>query len=298
MSKIKLDKLVDVNSSTIKKVGFSGNQTFIEFAKGGVYRYDDTTQNDFDELVKAESVGKHFHSNYKKFDYAKLEGVSLEKNKRTVIGLAGVKTSGKSTVAGIIRNNIGNVNESALADKLKNVSAEVFNVPRNYFDDQDKKEVPLESPRILTLQLITAVVAGFNSLDKITPDIQKKYMELNGMVLDTPRKIAQIVGTEILRLLGSDIHCENVKIHDDGITIISDLRFPNEFEYFTNNPDVNFIPFYLQREVAEAQVGPNSHSSETSVFLFNKKCIGIDNNGSLENTQEQVLKALKERGVL
>lgn len=303
---ITVDTLQNVQSSTIKTVGFSSekSKTFVEFKNGGLYQYDKTSKDDFDKLVKAESIGKHFASNFKnKFDYVKLDNTKLEvlnplPNKKTVIGLAGVKTSGKSTVANIIKKHLKEVNESALADKLKNVSADVFLISRNYFDDQDKKEVPLEEPRILTVADILKIVEMFGATSKITPEIREKYHELAGMVLDTPRKIAQIVGTEILRLLGTDIHCENVKVFDSGVTIISDLRFPNEFDYFMNSKEVNFIPLYLQRQLAESQVTPQSHSSETSVFLFNKKCIQIDNNNSLESTESQVLQVLKDRGVL
>jgi hypothetical protein len=211
--------------------------------------------------------------------------------KKIVIGITGVKTSGKSTVANILKRTLSGAKESALADKLKDVSSRVFLVPRNYFDDQELKESKLEEPRILTMTDIEQIIDSFNSLNKVTPEIREKLHEICGMELDTPRKIAQIVGTEVLRLLGEDIHCRNVELHE-GITIVSDIRFPNEFNFFRNNEDLEFIPLYISRKEAESKVSSGSHSSETSVFLFKDECNKIDNDGSLTNTQAQVLSLL------
>ena len=61
-----------------------------------------------------------------------------------VIGLIGPKTCGKSTVTAIL-DEFYNVREAALADKLKNVSAEVFGMRREQLDRQDMKEVDYRS---------------------------------------------------------------------------------------------------------------------------------------------------------
>ena len=206
--------------------------------------------------------------------------------KQVVIGLSGVKTSGKSTAADIITELIGgNIKESALAGKLKDVSAEAFGLTRDHFDNQDIKEVPFpEGPKIVTLYMIQEILLSFNT--PLTEDLKEVYYE-NGvinMMLGTPRKIAQIVGTEVLRATGNeDIHCENMSMNEGGITIVSDLRFPNEFNYFDNNTNINFIPLYIQRDEAESIVTEFSHPSERCVFEFSKKCIKIPNNSSLDN---------------
>jgi hypothetical protein len=218
---------------------------------------------------------------------------------KTIIGLAGVKTSGKSTVAKIIKQAMPdqNVTESALADKLKNVCAHVFSVPRESFDRQDLKEVPfIDGPKELTEESILGVLFGFD-VRMNQGEFYDKYRNIIGTKLDTPRKIAQIVGTQILRETGNEnIHCENVELSDD-IVIISDLRFPNEFNYFNNSDEFNFIPLYIQRDEAESKVTANSHASETSVFLFSDKCSKLDNNGTIEDLSAQVWSKLLELGL-
>ena len=217
---------------------------------------------------------------------------------KMVIGLAGVKTSGKSTVANIIKNILKHeqVTETALADKLKNVCSVVFNVPRNYFDDQKLKEVCLEKPILLTVSDINKVMQLYNIFDNTTPENIKKIQGNAGFLLETPRQIAQIVGTEILREVGDeDIHCKNVKL-SEKITIISDIRFPNEFDYFNRLDNTFFLPLYIQRDEAEKHVTDKSHSSETSVFKFSHKCIKINNNKDLQNLENQIRTNLLIRG--
>jgi hypothetical protein len=215
---------------------------------------------------------------------------------KIVIGLVGVKTSGKSTAANIIKNILGeNVIESALADKLKKASSEVFGVPRWAFDSQLLKERQFIFPRTLGRNEIESVLSMFG----ITPtdELMSRYSKVTGMELNSPRQIAQIVGTEILRNAGDeDIHCKNVNL-SDKITIISDIRFPNEFSYFKNLSNAYFLPFYIQRDEAENKITPDSHSSETSVFMFRDKCIKINNNDGLQDLEKQIKSHLRCTGL-
>lgn len=216
-----------------------------------------------------------------------------------VIGLAGVKTSGKSTVANIIKALLTeNVKESALADKLKNTCSEVFDIPREYFDNQALKELDLSHFRVLDLNAIEQILIKF----KVNPtnDLLQTYMTrgIEGSILESPRKIAQIVGTEILREAGDEeIHCKNVELNNNGITIISDIRFPNELNYFNNLPNTIFIPLYVQRDEAEKKIDENSHSSEKMIFTFSNRCIKLSNNSNLYDLKNQVGKILLEKGL-
>ena len=207
---------------------------------------------------------------------------------KTIIGLAGVKTSGKSTVANMIKEFVAEAHEVALADKLKNTCAKVFNLKREQFDKQNLKEVPFDNPKLLDHERIEQILKAFNI--EPSDELMNYFYEygIEGTTLESPRKIAQVVGTEVLRAAGNDdIHCENLKL-DKDILIVSDVRFPNELNYFNKLNSVKFIPIYIQRDEAEKHVDENSHPSEKSVFEFSDKCIKLDNNGSLRNTELQV----------
>jgi energy-coupling factor transporter ATP-binding protein EcfA2 len=216
-----------------------------------------------------------------------------------IIGLTGVKTSGKSTVANIIKTVLQeNTKEAALADKLKNTCSEVFDVPREYFDRQDLKELYLSKSRVLDLNAIEQILNKF----KINPtnDLLQSYITngIEGLFLESPREIAQIVGTEVLRGAGDEeIHCKNVELNNNGITIISDIRFPNELNYFNNLPNTMFIPLYIQRDEAERKINETSHSSERLVFTFSDKCIKLSNNSDLYSLKSQIKQILTEKGL-
>lgn len=226
---------------------------------------------------------------------------------KLIIGLAGVKTSGKSTVANIIKNIMGdlglgfNVQESALADKLKNVCSLVFDVPRENFDRQELKETSFDISKKLTESKIISILEMFNiePTDILIGEYYKN--RIVDMQLISPRQIAQVVGTEVLRATGDeDIHCKNLNLNENGITIVSDLRFPNEFNFFNRSKlmGYDFLPLYIQRDEAEKHVTTNSHPSETSVFKFCDKCIEISNNNSLAHLERQIIEILSVNGYL
>ena len=210
-----------------------------------------------------------------------------------VIGLIGPKTCGKSTVTAIL-DEFYNVREAALADKLKNVSAEVFGMRREQLDRQDMKEVDFEEPKELSSERISKVLEGFGvNIDSFKdPVLMQTYREfykpITGRMLRSPREVAQIIGTEVLRFVDQDIHCKNVRISNDSFTVVSDVRFSNEYSYFNNLNNVKFIPLYIQRDLAEAQVKPDSHISEREFMEFRDKCFKVNNNGDLKDTERQV----------
>ena len=166
-------------------------------------------------------------------------------NNKVVIGITGVKTAGKNTVCDMFKKYIPNVEEVALAKKLKDVCAEVFDKPRDSFDCQVLKEKNFDSPITLNERHISEILVKFGHNTTISKT-KEDFKEILSMELDSPRRIAQIVGTEILRSLGNpDIHCEKMEMSDKGVSIITDIRFENEFEFFSKRY-LNFIPIYVQ----------------------------------------------------
>lgn len=75
---IYVDKLSKVESSNIDLIGFDNGSTFIKFNNGNLYRYPNTTVEEFTALSEAESVGKEFFKSFKKKEeFALLDNTEL-----------------------------------------------------------------------------------------------------------------------------------------------------------------------------------------------------------------------------
>lgn len=216
---------------------------------------------------------------------------------RTIIGLTGVKGSGKTTCFNAIKKVYPEAREIMLAGRLKNACSEVFGIPRNHFDDPAVKEKELEKLVVLDEKNTAALIHFFGE----QPDFDKHIRPHLNKVLHSPRQIAQYVGTEVLRRVDELIHCKGavLDLPHEGVFVVTDIRFWNEYDFFDNNEEVRFFPFYISNYAAEAVASKDSHASEKYVLEIAKKCQKIDNNGSLPEFEGRVLDAVKflNRGI-
>jgi hypothetical protein len=212
------------------------------------------------------------------------------------IGIVGVKTSGKSTAANIIKDFFLStqkpVFETAFAEKIKQTCSKTFILPKNLFDDQRYKEKTFNRyvTPILTKEKIETILKAYN-LD--SSQVEKEYGHLLNKRLQTPREIAVVVGTEILRKKDENIHLKNMLLKKDNINIVSDLRFANEYNYLKKIP--NFLCFYINRIEAEKKINKNSHISETELFSFCHECILINNNSDVDSLKRQIVNILERK---
>lgn len=209
---------------------------------------------------------------------------------KTVIALVGAKGAGKTTAFNTIKE-ILDVQEVTLASKLKDVSAQVFDIPREHFDSHKYKEKDLDTPVFLTSE---ALVKVFNAYD-VSPDFDKLVRQHIGQVLHTPRQIAQYIGTEVLRTYNPDVHCfEAVKSVTKDVGVVTDMRFPNEYNYFDKNyPEFHLL--YIQNNGAENEAAKDTHASEAYLKELAKLADRtIPNNSSVQEFQAAVKGYLKE----
>lgn len=204
-----------------------------------------------------------------------------------LIGITGVKGSGKDTAFSFIKSDFPTSIQLSLAGKLKTVCSEVFDIPSNFFHDQNLKEKEFEDLIVLEEETMLACIKKYKSITDYSYD--SHIRPLLGHVIYTPRQLLQTIGTDLLRNINDEVHCNevNLLIKDPGIYVLTDVRFINEFEYFKNRQANNFIPLYVKREAAE--LNTDGHASEQEILSIGKMSTMIPNNGTLAEFRARVL---------
>jgi hypothetical protein len=178
-----------------------------------------------------------------------------------LIGLIGAKGAGKTTAFKIIQS-VMDVEEITLAKKLKEVCSSIFSIPRDHFDDHRYKEKNLEVPVYISQKALNQIYKAYG-IDIQGLDYNTHFRVHIGKILNTPRQIAQYAGTEILRSIDEMIHCKNaVPVSDKKVGIITDLRFPEELDYFYNN-STRLRLIYISNLRAENYSKADTHVSES-----------------------------------
>ena len=198
---------------------------------------------------------------------------------KTIIAFAGAKESGKSTSAILLKSILDTqTKEIAFAAHLKNTCAQVFNIDINYFLDTKLKETELENYVHLNK---TALLNIFKLFDLMDIDYDKYIRPHISRVFSTPRALLQYIGTEVLHPIDPLIHVKTaLKLVDSNyINIITDLRFPQEFEALYKNPE--FLPIYVDNKKAEANAATRKERTDQYGVV-------PDDNGYLTNNNEDV----------
>ncbi len=174
-----------------------------------------------------------------------------------IIGLIGVKNSGKTTAAHILTEFLGPCLITSFADKLKRTCSEVFDIPLNHFEDRKAKEDLHEDKYILASHILKVFDSfGINGNDT-------KLMQMAGTKYNSNRELLQIVGTDILRSHDEDIHVKTIYPVKGLCTIIGDCRFESEAKYLDN---LGAYLIYIEDSESESLVTDASHQSEKEVI--------------------------------
>ena len=196
-----------------------------------------------------------------------------------VVSIIGAKRAGKSTAAKIIEDIVDNSFEVALADKLKVELSLAYDLDIIHFYSQDLKELPFIYPLKTTLDKLCHMIESFAPEDSEPPKNISYYalLELASIEMKTPRDLMQHWGMFLRSIYGANVHCDHLEL-PSNFTIVSDVRFVNEFNYIDKLEGVVHIPIYIENKDAEAKADLDGHISEKEYKKLKKKCIRIDNN--------------------
>lgn len=85
MRKIKeIQELIKIStSSNVEAIGFDNDTILVQFKGGGIYEYRKAKKDLYEDLKKAESVGKFLNSKIKgSYEFSKLEDVELKQKEK------------------------------------------------------------------------------------------------------------------------------------------------------------------------------------------------------------------------
>lgn len=209
-----------------------------------------------------------------------------------VIGVSGVKESGKSTFAKLLREMSQNrFEERALAFKLKEACAKATGMSFENFEDQNLKEKILKQDIVLDSSKISTILSEFDI--KIEDKGYEMASQFIGKTFDTPRKMLQLVGTELLRSFDEEIHCNYVSKTLNEASIITDVRFENEYRFFKDRQNTLYVPVFIHNAQAEKRAKLDGHRSELEVFNFSDRLHLVNNNAkSLDEMKANVKRIL------
>lgn len=197
--------------------------------------------------------------------------------KKVIISLVGVKRSGKSTTADLLEYLLPEANNTAIANKLKEVCSSAFDLDLIYFNSQDLKEEPLIYPVNLKMDGLSTILENFKLTKKPIKVSSDAILEVATMKMRTPRQMLQNIGMFVRQSFGKNIHMDHLDLSAD-LTIVSDVRFKNEFDYLEAMKAKGYIhiPIYVHNKEAESV--KDLHISEKDYLKFKDKCILLDNN--------------------
>lgn len=189
-----------------------------------------------------------------------------------VIGITGLAHSGKDTSADYIVSKLGEkydpkcVTKVALADQLKSICHHLV----KFFYNID---IPLED---------------FYDIHK-KEQFRDDLPQFAGQPFKI-RTILQLIGTEIFRdRISEAVWCQYVKEHNiktGHVIVISDIRMPNEVQYFrqmeTNGELSRFICLRVTREGRDVLTGGNARHKTESMIESLPVDYEINNNGTYD----------------
>lgn len=190
--------------------------------------------------------------------------------KRRLIGFAGRKRCGKSTLAKILQQE-ENAIIITIADFLKYLCCDLMNI--SYEELIEKKDNGYTFDVVPDERWFKIIS---HRTDIGVDDVRK---ELENKHITSIREMLQVIGTDVIRKYNENWHVQKMieeieSYSEDKLIVIDDVRFPNEKEAILNRSGEVF--FIVRPNVSEV----SNHASETSLKWqnFDKRHIILNDN--------------------
>lgn len=194
--------------------------------------------------------------------------------KRRLIGFAGRKRCGKSTLAKILQQE-ENAIIITIADFLKYLCCDLMNI--SYEELIEKKDNGYTFDVVPDERWFKIIS---HRTDIGVDDVRK---ELENKHITSIREMLQVIGTDVIRKYNENWHVQKMikeieSYSDDRLIVIDDVRFPNEKEAILSRSGEVF--FIVRPNILEV----SNHSSETSLKWqdFDTNHVILNSNITLE----------------
>lgn len=232
-----------------------------------------------------------------------------------IIGFVAPKGGGKDASYEILKKKGKAAGKLSFAGPLKEICSEVFKIPLEIFNDPTLKEKPFKDmkdyePVILTPKYLREVKKQcYIRLPEYDDETgtwiyTAEKATTNGLenrIMETPRQLLQIIGTDFIRNkiyqewhLRAAFHKSVIsKLKPNGLYCVTDIRFANEYEFLKQKFGEDFEAYYVERPEAEERLAKATHPSELGVLdikaLIPESNV-IKNDKSLSDLEKKLVK--------
>lgn len=228
-----------------------------------------------------------------------------------IVAVSGWKRSGKDMVSEFLTKNQG-FKRLAFADRLKDMAAEQYGIPRADFDDPTTKEAPIFTMPVAPEDAFSRAVNELiwthfrDQLGQKPTQFKIENSRGYGLVgpdwkpmFHTPRSVAVFEGSG-KRSMQSNYWVKRAvgSADPEGLYVISDLRFKSEIRQLIEVAgEENVTTLRIERFESTTDTDPSERDLDDYPFDFkinNKEAEGI----SRSQVFEQVVDALRDSKIL
>jgi hypothetical protein len=211
-----------------------------------------------------------------------------------VLGVHGKAKAGKDSFADFLIKNHGWDGKVSFAGNLKEMCKEIFFLTDYDLNDPAGKEKDFKSPKIFTQRNLGSVLHWVSrtvpnpALIRLPRGARAKVAALIGTELKNPRDVMQFVGTDICRTVHPSYHTDIIKnklLSSAGKWVITDVRFPNEFELVDEFKGQTIEIRRADSDISEIN---SKHASETSLENWDFADVIENDSEGLENYHNKI----------